>query len=327
MTGVAPPQLSVCIPTYNRAFLLKRSLAALADAVAARGLGGRVEVCVSDNASTDDTPAVIAAAVDAHPHIRWNVWRNPTNIGGVANIFRVADGATGVYLSVTGDDDVVQPDGLSGLVSATETGAVLLIVNSYAGLGRWVRQQSIGDGTRRWFHRWPDVNHRLGVFHASFLGNLVFRRDVYHRHRRNEFMANAYPHTLVAAAAMQDNPALFVNLTLYSVDDSARTWRALQPRYSCYDMALVQSADGLVGASWRAVSAAYAPLVRTVPRTVYNGHIDPRAGVRPAELIAAYRRSVMFQIMAVGLWAAATVCPSSLLGRLLNRRTDRYTEG
>ena len=331
MTPAARPLLSVCIPTYNRSALLRRSLAALADRVAADGLAGRVEVCVSDNCSPDDTPAVVAAAAAACPHVRWNVWRNGENIGGLRNIFRAADGATGEYVSVTGDDDMVRPGALAAVAAAAAAGAGLLIVNSHAGDGRWVRRLRPADGTRRWFRRMTEVNARLGLFHASFLGNLLFRRDVYRRYRSDAYLTNAYPHTWVAAAALARHPALFVNTPLYEVDDTARAWpRTLQPRYTCVDMAAVQTAAGLAGAGWADLAVAYGPLVRSVPRAVLNGRDDPRAGVRAGELLAAYRGAPLFQGAAVGLWAVAHGLPAGALrwalGRLSGGReggTDR----
>ena len=49
-----PPLLTIGIPTYNRAKFLRRLLEQLRTELA--GLDGQVEVLVSDNASTDDTP-------------------------------------------------------------------------------------------------------------------------------------------------------------------------------------------------------------------------------------------------------------------------------
>lgn len=328
MAALPPPALSVCIPTFNRAALLRRSLAELAGRIRADGLTAAVEVCVSDNASPDDTPRVLAEAAAAHPDVRWRFWRNPENVGGLVNIFYAADGATGDYLSITGDDDVVTPGGLTAVLDAARTGADLLLVNSHPGTGRWVRGLRPDDGTRRWFGRMTEVNARLGVFHASFLGNLVYRRAAYVRHRRDAHLLNAYPHTYVAAAIARERPALFVNRRLYEVDDSARAWRAWQPRYTCLDMARVQTDEVLPGAGWGAVAATYGLLVRSVPRAVLHGRADPRARVRPAEVADAYRASPAFQAVALGLWAAAAGLPAAALTRLLAAWTiDPRREG
>ena len=55
-----PPRLSLCIMTHNRADLLPVALeSAIQEASSAPP--GSLEVLVSDNASEDGTPAVIAA--------------------------------------------------------------------------------------------------------------------------------------------------------------------------------------------------------------------------------------------------------------------------
>lgn len=64
-----PPRLSLCIMTHNRADLLPVALdSALREASAAEP--GLVEVLVSDNASSDATPAVLAGFRERFPALR-----------------------------------------------------------------------------------------------------------------------------------------------------------------------------------------------------------------------------------------------------------------
>ena len=51
------PLLSICIPTYNRAECLEDCLRSLERAT--QGLIDRVQIVISDNASTDHTPEVV----------------------------------------------------------------------------------------------------------------------------------------------------------------------------------------------------------------------------------------------------------------------------
>lgn len=95
------PKISVCIPTYNRAALLKECLGSLVIQTFRD-----VEIIVSDNCSTDDTQAVIAACQD--PRLRY--CRNDTNIGPYANLNRLLDLAQGEYVCILHDDDLYAPD-------------------------------------------------------------------------------------------------------------------------------------------------------------------------------------------------------------------------
>ena len=48
-------KLSICIPTYNRAYLLRNCLSSICECIPS---DLDFEVCISDNASTDDTVTV-----------------------------------------------------------------------------------------------------------------------------------------------------------------------------------------------------------------------------------------------------------------------------
>jgi glycosyltransferase involved in cell wall biosynthesis len=50
------PKLSICIPTYNRAQTLRETI----DSILPQILGNfNIEILISDNASTDDTPSIV----------------------------------------------------------------------------------------------------------------------------------------------------------------------------------------------------------------------------------------------------------------------------
>lgn len=118
--------LSICIPTYNRAGYLADVLESLAREHAADPWGEAVVVHVSDNASTDTTPAVVAAYASRLP---LRAQRNPTNIGGERNFARLIDLTEGVYFWLLGDDETVAAGSLAGLLALLRTrehGLVLL---------------------------------------------------------------------------------------------------------------------------------------------------------------------------------------------------------
>lgn len=87
--------LSLCIPTYNRAETLRQTLDAL---FANPDLDPeKVEVVVSDNASTDNT----AEVVGRYPRVRY--FRNETNIGANANFTMGLSRCRGRYLRLMND--------------------------------------------------------------------------------------------------------------------------------------------------------------------------------------------------------------------------------
>lgn len=96
------PLLTIAIPTYNRARYLRESLAALFDELVAES---RVELIVSDNASHDETPSVVREFQERGLGIRYI--RNETNLGSSMNILQCFEQASGKYVWILGDDDIV----------------------------------------------------------------------------------------------------------------------------------------------------------------------------------------------------------------------------
>jgi glycosyltransferase involved in cell wall biosynthesis len=106
------PLLSICIPTYNRAYLLESALFALAPQI--RMFENIVELIVSDNCSTDNTEQVIKKIQELVP-IRY--YRNAQNEGAALNILHLTDElAEGEFAWVLGDDDLVRPDGVKKIL-------------------------------------------------------------------------------------------------------------------------------------------------------------------------------------------------------------------
>ena len=105
------PDLSICIPTFNRAALLADTLKHLEFL---NDFPLTTEVVICDNASPDDTQAVVQAAADRLPNLR--SYRQETNIGPMGNIgsvFRLANGRYATYLA---DDDRFVPEPLAEVI-------------------------------------------------------------------------------------------------------------------------------------------------------------------------------------------------------------------
>lgn len=90
--------VSIGIPTFNRSALLSRAIQS-----AQSQTHRRVEILVSDNASTDDTAAVCASLMQTDDRIRYV--RAETNRGAAWNFNRALELATGDYFMWLGDDD------------------------------------------------------------------------------------------------------------------------------------------------------------------------------------------------------------------------------
>ena len=107
--------LTIAIPTYNRAELLDKQLAWLAQAI--KGFESDCEIFVSDNCSTDHTQEVIKKWQKILSHITFKSSRNQENIGVMRNIIHCLKSATTKYVWTIGDDDPIQDRAIYYVIS------------------------------------------------------------------------------------------------------------------------------------------------------------------------------------------------------------------
>jgi abequosyltransferase len=112
------PLLTIAIPTYNRSSYLGRLLDSLVPQLKNEP---RVELLISDNASPDGTQATLEGYREQG--LIFRSIRNQTNVGADGNIGQCFAEASGKYVWIIGDDDVVIQGGLAavlGLLSQEE---------------------------------------------------------------------------------------------------------------------------------------------------------------------------------------------------------------
>jgi glycosyltransferase involved in cell wall biosynthesis len=109
------PLLSICIPTYNRASLLRETLAHLREVCS-----DDVEIVVSDNCSGDDTQDAIRSFASRFVHFR--AIRQRANLGATANFVAALSAASGKYVYPLSDDDHVYFPALAAAVAIMEEG-------------------------------------------------------------------------------------------------------------------------------------------------------------------------------------------------------------
>lgn len=107
----ARPLVSVCIPTYKGCAFLDAAI----ESVLAQTLADW-ELVIVDDASPDDTTALVSAYAD--PRIRY--LRNARNLGPEGNWNRALAEARGRYFKLLPQDDLLMPDCLARQVAVLE---------------------------------------------------------------------------------------------------------------------------------------------------------------------------------------------------------------
>jgi abequosyltransferase len=125
---ITKPLLTIAIPTYNRAWCLRELLPILSEQLKDQP---RVELIISDNASADDTPAVVQEFIARGLSVRYI--RNTNDIGPDANFLQCFEHARGKYVWIFSDDDLIVPGGVAKIVSYCAVAEYDLIwVSSYS---------------------------------------------------------------------------------------------------------------------------------------------------------------------------------------------------
>jgi len=172
------PLLSICVPTYNRALYLSECLDSILFQVnASVRLQSVVEIVISDNGSTDDTASVVERYSPMFPKVR--TIRHGSNLGPDRNINGCIRAATGDYIWVFSDDDIMSHGVIECVVDLLEADPALGIVhlNSYGFRGPIV---PLSVGKSGWEIR-KFTNSSLFLkdvsYWITFLSANVFRRD------------------------------------------------------------------------------------------------------------------------------------------------------
>ncbi|AHJ29380.1 glycosyltransferase family 2 protein [Nodularia spumigena CS-584] len=112
------PLVSVIIPTYNRPEYLHQAIAS-----AVKQTYQNIEIIVSDNCSPESPQEIVESFGD--PRIRF--WRQPQNVGMIANQMYGFKMATGKYVASLHDDDMWNQDFLAKLVPPLEANSDLIL--------------------------------------------------------------------------------------------------------------------------------------------------------------------------------------------------------
>jgi glycosyltransferase involved in cell wall biosynthesis len=239
------PLLSICVPTYNRAHRLRVMLQTVLPQVAEHA--DKVELWVSDNASSDQTPKVVEEARRLGP---LNYSRNETNLGLVSNVIKAAtELARGEFVWVPGDDDLLRPHALARVLKQLEANRHLdlLYLNfRHASYDKHWPEEAFGgydgpfDGvynsemSDRPLSHWHEMV-RARNFMCCQIYVHVIRRNVwqdYWRERpRQEDFSDArwsYPHAYMIAETVMNNPSYYVGDPVVTVFEGAQSWWAVR---------------------------------------------------------------------------------------------------
>lgn len=118
-------KITIAFPTYNRGLYLERAVVSIAEQAKDCHADFEVELCIYDNASTDDTLQICERLRLEYESIQ--IVRHEVNIGADKNILYALQQAVGDYVWVFGDDDFLLPGKLESLLSLLQNNDIALL--------------------------------------------------------------------------------------------------------------------------------------------------------------------------------------------------------
>jgi glycosyltransferase involved in cell wall biosynthesis len=246
------PTLSICIPTFNREIFLESCLSAIEKSL--QNFSDEIEICISDNCSTDRTNDVVKKYSERF-NISYSI--NFKNIWGSANLVKVISMAKGNYVWVIGDDDLLLPDSIKNIITLLhKTRLDFYFINAYS-----LSTEEFFDQDNKFnFEKIPESTKVFSKLKNSFecnfydlinpkisfdfLGALylsIFKRELWvsHVHLLNieeliekdrfEIFETTFPQIKVFAQAFSSSRAFFLHKPMLISLSGAQDWISYWP--------------------------------------------------------------------------------------------------
>ena len=182
--------LSICVATFNRGAYILETLNAIAPQ-----LQPGVELLVVDGASTDDTSERMHTFCSQYPEARY--YRETRNSGVDQDFDKAVGYATGRYVWLMTDDDIMLGGAVLQVCAALEDRPDLLIVNSQvrnADLTKILNARSIDIDHDVEYARADDA-FMAGMAQAlTFIGSVIIRRDLWLARERVAYYGSLFVH-------------------------------------------------------------------------------------------------------------------------------------
>lgn len=189
------PLLSICIPTYNRAKYLEKTLPEIIRQVEEINRKDQLEVLVSDNCSCDNTSDIVCELEQLYPI---TYIKNPINIGPDGNFINCFNKARGKYVWLLGDDDLILKDSIKEImkiISEEDYGLVHIDCENSDG-----KNEAI-----------DDINFFLSnvSYWITFISANIFRSDIVKKIKVTEELKRSFmlqvPYFLTSATSYKKN--------------------------------------------------------------------------------------------------------------------------
>ena len=187
-------QLSICIATLNRAPFLRETLDSILNQIS----GDNIEIIIVDGASTDNTSDVVSDASARFARLHYERLQKK---GGIDHDYsKAVELATGKYVWLFTDDDLLKPGAVEAVLDATKKDYSLIVVNAEVrtkNLALCLQPLRVEFAEDRVYGaNTPDRDQLLadtGVY-LSFIGAVVIKREIWLQREKEKYFGTEFIH-------------------------------------------------------------------------------------------------------------------------------------
>ncbi|MBN3033568.1 MAG: glycosyltransferase family 2 protein [Candidatus Saganbacteria bacterium] len=205
----AQPLLSICIPTYNRAQLLKMAVESVLAQIDGT-IGDGVEIIVSDNASTDES-ALIVERLKQGSGATIKYFVNEKNVGSERNFLLAVERASGRYVWMLGSDDMLAPGALKVIMQEIKKSEPVDIYfcekkdfyrtpdrpMRFRRIMKYLEAKVFDFKERQTIDEYFRRNKRL-IAYCNFISNIIFKRKAWLRiEQKEKYVGTQYIHVYI----------------------------------------------------------------------------------------------------------------------------------
>lgn len=214
-------KLSICIPNYNRAELLRAGLTALA-----RQASPEIEVVVNDDVSHEPIRPVIRYIKAKYPHLKLRYSTNQHNLGFDRNVLKTVSLAKGEYCWLLSNDDQILPKAIKTILQVIKNrpNLSLIMVNylRYSILNRalppakliGIKKNHIYHDANKFFFQentdgyFPYLGQNCLTMSCNIFAKVDWNRALL-RHRKEGIIGCNFVHTFLVPAVAFASPNIF----------------------------------------------------------------------------------------------------------------------
>lgn len=217
-------KLSIAIPTYNGARYIREALDSIIFQL--DDIDEEIEIVISDNASTDQTPEIIRKYQKKYPFIKY--FRNEEDLGADRNFDLAVRRSTGEYVWLFSDNDKIVFGGIK---------KVLNVINNYKDLSviatnysifdkkfcKYIKERVVDEYEDILFETPDDFWEKLDILSALISVNIV-RRFLWINIDTKDFYKSNWIHIGVIISILPNYNSFFISTPLVQITAGSTNW-------------------------------------------------------------------------------------------------------